>query len=84
MPIFIILVKCLTYLYVKIMLELIINLTVKYFSQMVHKLKPFHGAKVCFFGFPDEERQHMAEVLQENGGTAAELEDPNCTHVVST
>ncbi|KAJ9588187.1 hypothetical protein L9F63_018451, partial [Diploptera punctata] len=49
---------------------------------MVHKLKPFHGAKVCFFGFPDEEKQHMTEVLLENGGTAAELEDPNCTHVV--
>jgi hypothetical protein len=51
--------------------------------QMCYKLKPFHGAQVCFFGFPDDEKQHMMEVLQENGGTAAELEDPSCTHVVS-
>jgi hypothetical protein len=50
--------------------------------QICYKLKPFHGARVCFHGFPDDERQHMTEVLQENGGTATELEDPACTHVV--
>jgi hypothetical protein len=50
--------------------------------QMCYKLKPFHGARVCFCGFPDDERQHMVEVLQENGGAATELEDPTCTHVV--
>jgi hypothetical protein len=37
---------------------------------------------VCLFGFPDDERQHMIEVLQENGGTATDLKDPACTHVV--
>lgn len=51
-------------------------------EMMCYKLKPFHGARVCFFGFPDDERQHMMEVLQENGGTATDLKDPTCTHVV--
>lgn len=51
-------------------------------EMMCYKLKPFHGARVCFCGFPDDERQHMMEVLQENGGTVTELEDPTCTHVV--
>ncbi|PSN46974.1 hypothetical protein C0J52_11128 [Blattella germanica] len=32
-------------------------------EMMSYKLKPFHGARVCFFGFPDEERQHMTEVV---------------------
>ncbi|XP_012254951.2 protein ECT2 isoform X2 [Athalia rosae] len=48
-----------------------------------HKLKPFFGAKVCFFGFPDEEKKHMCEVLQQQGGEPAEIDDPNCTHVVT-
>ncbi|XP_047360425.1 protein ECT2 isoform X9 [Vespa velutina] len=47
-----------------------------------HKLKPFFGAKVCFFGFPEEEKKHMCEVLQQQGGEATEIDDPNCTHVV--
>lgn len=51
-------------------------------EMMCYKLKPFHGARVCLFGFPDDERQHMIEVLQENGGTATDLKDPACTHVV--
>jgi hypothetical protein len=51
--------------------------------QICYKLKLFHGARICFFGFPDDEMQHVKEVLQENGGTATELEDPTCTHVVS-
>ncbi|KAK1137695.1 hypothetical protein K0M31_002191 [Melipona bicolor] len=46
------------------------------------KLKPFFGAKVCFFGFPDEEKRHMCEVLQQQGGESTEIDDPNCTHVV--
>lgn len=51
-------------------------------EMMCYKLKPFHGARVCLFGFPDDERQHMIEVLQENSGTATDLKDPACTHVV--
>ncbi|XP_043274974.1 protein ECT2 isoform X8 [Venturia canescens] len=46
------------------------------------KLKPFVGAKVCFFGFPEDEKKHMCEVLQQQGGEPTEIDDPNCTHVV--
>jgi len=48
-----------------------------------YRLKPFHGAKVCFSGFPEDEKKHMCEVLQEQGGEATEINDPCCTHVVS-
>ncbi|XP_023015311.2 epithelial cell transforming 2 pebble isoform X3 [Leptinotarsa decemlineata] len=47
-----------------------------------HKLKPFHGAKVCFVGFDEKEENHMVEVLLSNGGIVTTLDDPNCTHVV--
>jgi len=48
-----------------------------------HRLKAFEGQKICFFGFPAEEHQHMVDVLLENGGVCAELDDPECSHVVS-
>ncbi|XP_052737136.1 protein ECT2 isoform X4 [Bicyclus anynana] len=47
-----------------------------------HKLKVFAGSRVCFVGFPEDETQHMAEVLASNGGAACPLDDPDCTHVV--
>ncbi|XP_011502842.1 PREDICTED: protein ECT2 isoform X2 [Ceratosolen solmsi marchali] len=47
------------------------------------KLKPFVGARVCFFGFPEDEKRHMCEVLQQQGGEPTEIVDPNCTHVVT-
>ncbi|CAL1675191.1 unnamed protein product [Lasius platythorax] len=47
-----------------------------------YKLKPFYGAKVCFSGFPEEEKKHMCEVLEQQGGESTEINDPNCTHVV--
>ncbi|XP_045510355.1 protein ECT2 [Colias croceus] len=47
-----------------------------------HKLKVFAGARVCFVGFPEDETQHMAEVLASNGGSSCPLDDPDCTHVV--
>ncbi|XP_032670803.1 protein ECT2-like isoform X3 [Odontomachus brunneus] len=47
-----------------------------------YKLKPFYGAKVCFFGFPEEEKKHMCEVLEQQGGESTEIDNPNCTHVV--
>ncbi|KAK0172341.1 hypothetical protein PV328_005674 [Microctonus aethiopoides] len=46
------------------------------------KLKPFFGARVCFFGFPEDEKKHMCEVLQQQGGESTEIDDPECTHVV--
>lgn len=48
-----------------------------------HKLKAFEGQKICFFGFPADEHQHMVDVLKSNGGVPAELDDPECSHVVS-
>lgn len=54
------------------------------FLQKEHKLKVFAGARVCFVGFPEDETQHMAEVLASNGGVTCPLDDPDCTHVVST
>ncbi|XP_022118394.2 protein ECT2 isoform X2 [Pieris rapae] len=47
-----------------------------------HKLRVFAGARVCFVGFPEDETQHMAEVLASNGGASCQLDDPDCTHVV--
>ncbi|XP_046807865.1 protein ECT2 isoform X1 [Lucilia cuprina] len=47
-----------------------------------HRLKAFEGQKICFFGFPADEHQHMIDVLKSNGGVPAELDDPECSHVV--
>ncbi|XP_037958476.1 protein ECT2 isoform X2 [Teleopsis dalmanni] len=47
-----------------------------------HRLKAFEGQKICFFGFPPEEHEHMVDVLKANGGLPCELDDPECTHVV--
>ncbi|XP_059478644.1 protein ECT2 [Neocloeon triangulifer] len=47
-----------------------------------YKLKPFTGARICFFGFPDEEKKHMEAVLIENCGTLVDIDDSSCTHVV--
>ncbi|EZA53547.1 protein ECT2 isoform X3 [Ooceraea biroi] len=47
-----------------------------------YKLKPFYGARVCFSGFPEEEKKHMCEVLEQQGGEPTEIDDPHCTHVV--
>ncbi|XP_022163754.1 protein ECT2 isoform X2 [Myzus persicae] len=52
-----------------------------FFSE--HKLKPFHGAKICFSGFTEEERSHMVDVLLQNGGTPIwDENDTECTHLV--
>ncbi|KAF4533316.1 hypothetical protein B566_EDAN004437 [Ephemera danica] len=45
-------------------------------------LKPFFGARINLYGFPEEERLHMEKVLIENSGNLCTLEDPTCTHVV--
>ncbi|XP_058828946.1 protein ECT2 isoform X3 [Topomyia yanbarensis] len=47
-----------------------------------HRLRAFEGQKICFFGFPPEEHQHMVDVLTMNGGIPTNLEDPECSHVV--
>lgn len=48
-----------------------------------HKVKPFQGRKICFLGFAPDENQHMVDVLISNGGVATDIEDPECSHVVS-
>ncbi|XP_034239333.1 protein ECT2-like isoform X1 [Thrips palmi] len=45
-----------------------------------HKLKPFQGAKICFLGFPEDEKKHMEEVLVENGGEVADAAESS--HIV--
>ena len=49
-----------------------------------HALKAFEGHRICFFGFANDEHQHMVDVLQSNGGIPTDLEDPECSHVVNT
>lgn len=48
-----------------------------------HRLKAFEGQRICFFGFPTEEHDHMIDVLKMNGGITTGIDDPECTHVVS-
>ncbi|XP_037075712.1 protein ECT2-like isoform X2 [Pollicipes pollicipes] len=49
-----------------------------------HRVRPFFGARVRLLGFSPEERNHMAEVLLENGGQLAGGgdDDEPCTHLV--
>ena len=51
---------------------------------MKNTLKIFEGTKVCWVGINDEEIVQMNEILISNGGTVTTLDDPQCTHVVST
>lgn len=46
------------------------------------RLKAFEGQRICFFGFPPDEHQHMIEILKVNGGIPTDLEDPECSHVI--
>lgn len=61
----------------------ILKKTKNFLFQAEHRLKAFHGARVCFLGFPEDERKHMADILAENGGISTDIADPACTHVVS-
>lgn len=47
-----------------------------------HRLKPFEGLKICFFGFSTEEHQEMIDVLKSNGGIPCDLNDPDCSHLI--
>ena len=48
------------------------------------KVKPFHGARIYFMGFTDDEKAHMVSELRRNGGRECESykDDPKCTHIV--
>lgn len=47
-----------------------------------HKLKPFEGLRICFYGFSSDEHQEMVDVLKANGGIATDLKDPECSHLI--
>lgn len=47
-----------------------------------HKLKPFEGLRICFYGFSPDEHQEMVDVLKSNGGIPTDLSDPDCSHLV--
>lgn len=47
-----------------------------------HKLKPFEGLCICFYGFSAEEQQEMVDILKANGGIPTEMDDPECSHLV--
>lgn len=47
-----------------------------------HKLKPFEGLRICFYGFSPEEHQEMVDVLKTNGGIPTSLDDPECSHLI--
>ncbi|CAF0879713.1 unnamed protein product [Brachionus calyciflorus] len=47
------------------------------------RLKALYSLSIAFYGFTQEETQHMKEVTIENGGTPiSDLNDPNITHIV--
>lgn len=48
-----------------------------------YRLKAFEGVRICLFGFAPDEEQHMIDVLSANNGIPTDLEDPECSHVVS-
>lgn len=49
-----------------------------------YKVKAFEGQKICFVGFATEEHQHMIDVLTGMGGIPTGIDDPECSHVVSS
>lgn len=34
----------------------------------IHRLRPFEGQRICFFGFSPDEHQEMVEILKSHGG----------------
>ncbi|XP_073255407.1 protein ECT2-like [Porites lutea] len=47
-----------------------------------YKMMPFHGCYLSFHGFPEEEKKHMEESTEKQGGVPVEASDPRCTHLV--
>ncbi|XP_032231100.2 protein ECT2 [Nematostella vectensis] len=46
------------------------------------RMAPFHGLVLSFFGFSDDEKQHMEESTEQQGGQFEEADNERCTHVV--
>lgn len=47
-----------------------------------YKLKPFHGLRLAFVGFKDDDLKELCELTLLNGGLMAEVSDLSCTHIV--
>ncbi|XP_074633171.1 protein ECT2-like [Acropora palmata] len=47
-----------------------------------YKMMPFHGCYLSFHGFSDEEKKHMEESTEQQGGVPVEASDARCTHLV--
>lgn len=47
-----------------------------------HHMKPFHGLKLSFLGFSEEETQHIEEMTSQNGGEFYPVGTEDCTHLV--
>lgn len=47
-----------------------------------YKMMPFHGCFLSFHGFSDEEKKHMEESTEQQGGVPVEASDARCTHLV--
>ncbi|XP_078378862.1 protein ECT2-like [Oculina patagonica] len=46
------------------------------------KMMPFHGCYLSFHGFSDDEKKHMEESTEQQGGVHVEPSDTRCTHLV--
>ncbi|XP_031567821.1 protein ECT2-like isoform X2 [Actinia tenebrosa] len=46
------------------------------------KMAPFHGLSLSFYGFSDEEKKHMEESTEQQGGKFVDSSNASCTHVV--
>lgn len=47
-----------------------------------YKMMPFHGCYLSFHGFSDDEKKHMEESTEQQGGVPVEASDSRCTHLV--
>lgn len=47
-----------------------------------YKMMPFHGCYLSFHGFSDDEKKHMEESTEQQGGVPVEASDARCTHLV--
>lgn len=47
-----------------------------------YKMMPFHRCYLSFHGFSDDEKKHMEESTEQQGGVPVEASDARCTHLV--
>lgn len=47
-----------------------------------YKLKPFHGLRLAFVGFNEDEIKELTELTVANEGSVVEMEASSCSHIV--